>query len=31
MVTFWVLVAGILTSALVVFLLVFMARQHPHF
>jgi len=31
MVTFGVLVAGILASALVVALLVFMGREHPHF
>ena len=31
MVTFGVLVAGILASALVVVLLVFLGREHPHF
>ncbi len=31
MVTFGVLLAGILASALVVVLLVFLGREHPHF
>ena len=31
LVTFGVLVAGILASALIVVLLVFMGREHPHF
>jgi hypothetical protein len=31
MVTFGVLLAGILASALMVVLLVFMGREHPHF
>ena len=31
MVTFGVLVAGIVASALIVVLLMFLGRQHPHF